>query len=232
MKGRTIMGDLVPYGAIWRTGANANTTIEFSTPVKIGGKEVKAGKYAIFTKPNKDVWEVYLYTDTSNWGVPGEWDASKVAAMTKVKVDQLPSDVGSFTISIDEITNTGAHIGMMWEKTYVGVPFEVPANETVLASIDKMMAGPAMGDYFAAAVYLSSTDQQLDKAKMFMDKAMAMNKDPKYWQLRQQSLLLAKTGDKKGAIEAAKKSLAGAKEAGNMDYVKMNTDSLKEWGVK
>ena len=96
---------------------------------------------------------------------------------------------------------------------------------------DKIMTGPSMGDYYAAAVYLSSTDQKLDEAKKYMDKAMSMNKDPKYWQLRQQSLLLAKTGDKSGAIKAAKASLAGAKDAGNQDYVKMNMDSLKEWGA-
>lgn len=232
MRGRTVMGNLVPYGTIWRTGANANTTIEFSTPVTIGGKEVKAGKYAIYTKPMKDMWEVYFYTDTDNWGTPQEWDDSKVAAMTKVKVQQMPMPVGSFTITVDEITSDGADLGMLWENTYVAVPFEVPANKTVLASIDKIMSGPGMGDYYAAAVYLSSTDQELDKAKMYMDKAMSMNKDPKFWQLRQQSLLLAKAGDKKGAIEAAKKSLAGATKAGNMDYVKLNKDSLKEWGAK
>lgn len=231
MRGRTVMGNLVPYGEVWRTGANANTTVEFSTPVTVGGKELKAGKYALYTKPMKDTWEVYFYTDSDNWGTPQEWDASKIAAMTTVKANKLPTTVGSFTITIDEITNDGAHLGMMWESTYVEVPFEVPANKTVLASIDKTMSGPAMGDYYAAAVYLSSTDQELDKAKMYMEKAMAMNKDPKFWQLRQQSLLLAKVGDKKGAIEAAKKSLSGATTAGNMDYVKLNKDSLKEWGA-
>lgn len=231
MRGRTVMGNLVPYGAMWRTGANANTTIEFSTAVTVAGKELKAGKYAIFTKPMKDKWEVYFYTDTDNWGTPENWDDSKVAAMATVPVVQIPMDVGSFTITIDEITNDGAQIGMMWEKTYVAVAFDVPANKTVLAQIDKMMAGPGMGDYYAAAVYLSSTDQELEKANKYMEKAMSMNKEPKFWQLRQQSLLLAKVGNKKGAVKAAQASLAGAKEAGNKDYVKMNTDSLKEWGA-
>lgn len=231
MRGRTVMGELVPYGEMWRTGANKNTTIEFSTPVTIGGTELKAGKYAIFTKPMESAWEVYFYSDSENWGTPENWDESKVAASTKAKVQRMDMPVGSFTITIDELSNDGAHIGILWENVYVAVPFEVPANKTVLASIDKMMAGPSMGDYYGAAVYLASTDQELDKAKMYMEKAMSMNKEPKYWQLRQQSLLLAKTGDKKGAIEAAKASLEGAKEAKNMDYVKMNNDSLKEWGA-
>lgn len=231
MKGRTIMGDLVPYGAMWRTGANANTTIEFSTPVTVSGKELKAGTYAIFTKPMKDAWEVYFYTDTSNWGTPQTWDDSKVAAKTTVKVQTSNMAAESFTIGVNHLTNEGAHLTMQWDKTVVAVPFKVPANETVMAQIEKIMNGPSMNDYYAAAVYMSSTEQSLEQAKMYMDKAMAMNKEPKFWQLRQQSLLLAKTGDKKGAVKAAKASLEGAKEAKNQDYVKMNMDSLKEWGA-
>ncbi|MFT6602272.1 MAG: hypothetical protein ACJAZZ_001415 [Dokdonia donghaensis] len=231
MRGRTIMGDLVPYGAMWRTGANANTTVEFSTPVTVAGTELKAGKYAVYTKPTATTWEVYFYTDTNNWGTPQKWDDSKVAAKATAKAQMSNMPAESFTMGINHLSNDGAHLTMQWDKTYVAVPFTVPANETVLASIDKMMAGPGMGDYYAAAVYLSSTGQSLDKAKTYMDKAMSMNKDPKFWQLRQQSLLLAKVGDKKGAIKAAQASLKGAKEAKNQDYIKMNTDSLKEWGA-
>ena len=232
MRGRTIFGDLVPYDKMWRTGANKNTIISFSTDVTIGGGEVKAGEYAIFTKPSASSWEVYFYSDTNNWGTPQKWDDSKVAAMVKVNTQNIPMDIESFTISIDDLTNDGANLGIMWGKTYVGVPIGVPANDTVLSSIEKTMNGPTAGDYYAAAVYLASTDQKLDTAKGYMDKAMSMINEPRFWQLRQQSLLLAKTGDTKGAIKAAKASLVGATAAGNADYVKLNTDSLKEWGAK
>ena len=231
MKGRTIMGNLVPYDKVWRTGANANTIVEFSTPVTVGGKELKAGSYALYSKPGKSSWEIYFYSDTSNWGTPREWDDSKVAASITVSPIQMPVNIESFTITVDDLTNDGASIGILWEKTYVGVPFGVPANETVMASIDKVISGPDAGDYYTAATYLLSTDQSLDKAAEYMDKAMGMIENPRFWQLRQQSLILAKTGDKKGAIKAAKSSLAKAKEAGNADYVKLNTDSLKEWGA-
>lgn len=231
MKGRTVFGNLVPYGKMWRTGANKNTIVSFSTDVTIGGKDVKAGDYAVFTKPGEQSWEVYFYSDTNNWGTPQKWDDSKVAAVTKVAVEKMPAPVETFTMTVDDLTNDGAKLGILWENVYVGVPFGVPANETVLSSIDKVMNGPAAGDYYAAAVYLASTDQKLDDAKKYMDKAMSMIEKPRYWQLRQQSLLLAKTGDKKGAIKAAKASLAGATEAGNTDYVKLNKDSLKEWGA-
>ena len=80
-----------------------------------------------------------------------------------------------------------------------------------------------------ANAYTKITFKDINKAKEWMNKAMSMTEKPAFWQLRQQSLILAKAGDKKGAIEAAKKSLAGATEAGNDDYIKMNNDSLKEW---
>ena len=232
MKGRTIYGNLVPYGKVWRTGANGRTKITFSTDVTIGGEPLKAGTYAIFTKPEASSWTVYFYTEYQGGGAPQNWDDSKVAAMVKVNTQKIPMDIESFTITIDDLTNNGANLGIMWEKTYVGVPIGVPANDTVLAAIEKTMNGPSAGDYYAAAVYLASTDQKLDTAKQYMDKAMSMIEKPRFWQLRQQSLLLAKTGDKKGAIKAAKASLVGAKEAGNADYVKLNTDSLKEWGAR
>lgn len=232
MRGRTIFGDLVPYGKIWRTGANARTKVTFSNDVTIGDKELKAGTYAIFTIPQADSWEVIFYTDYAGGGAPAELDESKVAARVKAQVYPIEMDIQSFTISIDDVTSGSAVIGMMWEKTYVGVEFKVPTDKEVSASIDNALAGPGFGDYYAAATYYLSEGKDIKKAKEWMDKAMSMTKEPRFWQLRQQSLIYAKAGDKKGAIEIAKKSLAAAKEAGNADYVKMNEDSLKEWGAK
>ncbi|WP_299214972.1 DUF2911 domain-containing protein [uncultured Dokdonia sp.] len=231
MRGRTIFGNLVPYGKIWRTGANQRTKITFSTDVTVGGKELKAGTYAIFTKPAASSWDVYFYTEYEGGGAPREWDDSKVAAMVNVPVQKMPMTVESFTMTFDDLTNNGANLGILWENVYVAVPFGVPTEKMVSAQIEKIMAGPGAGDYYAAAVYLASSDKDINKAKEYMDKAMAMTEKPAYWQLRQQSLILAKSGDKKGAVKAAKASLEGAKEAGNADYVKMNTDSLKEWGA-
>lgn len=232
MRGRTVFGDLVPYGKLWRTGANAYTKITFDTDVTIAGNNVEAGTYSIFTKPGEKEWEVFFYTDILGGGTPSEWDQSKIVATANVPVYPIEMPIETFTITIDDITSSGANLGIMWEQVYVGVPFEVPTDEAVMSSIDKVLSGPGAGDYYAAAVYYSSEGKDIQKAKDWMDKAMSMTEDPAYWQLRQQSLILAKSGDKKGAIEAAKKSLAKATEAGNEDYVKLNKDSLKEWGAK
>lgn len=232
MRGRTVFGNLVPYNKLWRTGANQNTIINFSNDVTIAGQALKAGSYALFTKPNSTSWDVYFYNTTNNWGLPQAWDDRNVAAQVTVVPTAFPFRVETFTMSIDELKSTGAVISILWENTYVAIPFEVPTDKTVTAAIERAMSGPSAGDYYAAAVYYLQEGKDINQAKTWMDKAMSMFKKPTYWQLRQQSLIYAKSGDKSGAIELARKSLESAKAAGNDDYVKMNVDSLKEWGIK
>ena len=101
-----------------------------------------------------------------------------------------------------------------------------------MESIDKALQGPGADEYYNAAVYYLNSGKDIEKSRDWMEKAMSMTENPGYWQLRQQSLILAKAGDKKGAVKAAKASLEGAEKAGNADYVKMNKDSLKAWGEK
>ena len=231
MKGRTIFGGLVPYDAMWRTGANANTKITFSDNVEIGGKTLKAGTYAIYTKPSASSWEVYFYNDASNWGTPENWDDSKVAAQVTAQAYPMPMDIETFTMSFDNIKNDSAMLGILWEKTYVGVPITFQTDKTVSSNIQKVMNGPDANDYYAAAVYYLEAGKDINQAKTWIDKAIDMNKDPKFWQLRQKSLIYAKAGDKKGAVEAAKKSMELARAAGNKDYIALNEKSLKEWGA-
>ncbi|MEM6515429.1 MAG: DUF2911 domain-containing protein [Bacteroidota bacterium] len=231
MRGRDIFGSLEPYGKVWRLGANANTKITFSDNVSIGGKDLKAGTYAIFARPNESNWDVIFYTDSNNWGVPRSWDESKVAAQVTADIVKLPMDIETFTITFDDLSSNSANIGFMWEDVYVPVKFEVPTDQKVAAAIDRAMGGPTAADYYASAVYYLAEDKDINQAKEWMEKAMAKIEKPGFWQLRQQSLIYAKAGDKKKAIETAKMSLAGAKEANNAGYIKMNEDSLKEWGA-
>ncbi|WP_115463112.1 DUF2911 domain-containing protein [Winogradskyella aurantiaca] len=232
VKGRTIFGSLEPYGKVWRTGANANTTINFSTDFVFGGTEVKAGKYALYVVPNPKTWDVMLYNETTNWGTPRNWDDAKVVAKTTVDVTNLDWVVETFSIDINNIKHDSATLDLIWEKTYVAVPFSVPTDQMVSAAIEKTMAGPSPDDYYSAAVYKLAANKDLDQAMTWIDKAVDMTSDqPRFWYLRQQSLIHAANGDKDGAIKAAKASLEGAKKAKNDGYIKMNTESLKEWGA-
>jgi hypothetical protein len=233
VKGRTIFGDLVAFGKTWRTGANSNTKVTFSSDVTIDGQTLKAGSYGLYSVPNKDSWEVMFYTESDKNGVPGDWDDSKVAAKTTVNVQAFPINVETLTISINDVTSTTAVLGILWEKTYVAVTFEVPTDEMVSATIDAVMAAtPKAGDYYNAAIYYNQQDKDIKKANEWMEKAMSMTEKPAFWQLRQQSLIYAKMGDSEKAIAVAEKSLELSKEAGNEAYIKMNTESLSEWGAK
>ncbi|RZK00596.1 MAG: DUF2911 domain-containing protein [Flavobacterium sp.] len=231
-KGRTIFGDLVTFGKLWRTGANQNSMVTFSDDVVIDGKTLKKGKYAIFTTPKADSWDVFFYTDTQNWGNPESWDDSKVALKTSVKPETLNRNVETFTIAINNLDNNFAHLEISWEKTIIAVKFEVPTNKTAMASIDKALNGPSKEDYYAAGTYFFQSNGDMKKALEYVNKALDMSTEKPFWQLRQKSLIQAKLGDKKGAIETAKASLAAAEAAKNNDYVKMNKESIAEWSKK
>ncbi len=231
MKGRTIYGNLVPFDKLWRTGANKNTTITFSDDVKVEGKELKKGSYAIFTKPGKENWEIIFYSDTNNWGTPREWDDAKVAAKATVKATTIPVNIETFTIVFSDFTMDSAKLSFLWANVETTVKIEVPAKKMALASIEKVMAGPSAGDHYQAATFFKETGD-IAKAKEHIDKAIAAREKPAFWYHRQQSLIYAKSGDKAGAIKAAQTSLELAEKAGNADYVKMNKDSLAEWGAK
>jgi hypothetical protein len=232
MKGRTVFGNLVPYGKLWRTGANQNSMITFSDDVVIKGQTLKKGKYAIFVTPKVDMWEVIFYTDTENWGTPENWNEKNVALSTNVDTKILSAPVESFTIGINNLDNNFAHLEFSWEKTFVALKFEVPTQKNAMASIDKVLAGPTAGDYFSSAQYFYQSNGDMYKALEYVNKALDLNKEKPFWYTRQKSLIQAKLGDKKGAIETAKISLEAAVKEKNDDYVKMNNDSIIEWSKK
>ena len=231
MNDREIFGGLVPYGEKWRTGANNNTTISFDTNVTIGGKELKEGTYAIYTVPGENEWEVIFYKDSNNWGLPQQWDESKVALKATAKVQEMPMSMETFTILIDELQNDSAALNFIWENTVATLPINVPTDERAMASIQRVMNGPSANDYFAAATYYHDEKKDLNKAYEWIKKAVDMGGDDAFWVIRRKALIEADMGKKKEAIATAKRSLAAAEKAGNKDYVKMNKDSLKEWGA-
>ncbi|MSP84632.1 MAG: DUF2911 domain-containing protein [Flavobacteriaceae bacterium] len=232
VKGRNIFGDLVPFGKIWRTGANSNTTISFSEDIVIDGKNLKKGKYAIYTLPKVENWEVIFYSKTDNRGNPEVWNEVDVALRATVIPEILNKNIESFTIDINNLDNNFAYLNLSWEKTLISLKFEVPTKKITLASIDKILAGPSGGDYFSAAQYFYQSNEDLTRALGYVNKALELNKENPYWYTKLKSLIQAKLGDKKGAIETAKFSLAAAKLAKNNDYIKMNEDNILEWSKK
>ncbi len=218
VKGRTIFGDLVPYGKVWRTGANAVTTIEFGENVKVEGHNVPAGKYAIYTIPGENEWTIILNNDVKNWGT--EYKGGDDFLRFTVPSFQIGEAVETFTIQVDGIRNDSATVYFLWDHTYV--PFSVTADVdgTILSEIDKGMQSDKK-PYFSAASYYFQTNRDPKKALEWVNAATAEN--PKaYYMFYLKAELQARLGDKSGAIATAKQSIDLAKEAKNDDYVRLN----------
>lgn len=226
MKGRTIFGDLVPYGKRWRTGANAATKVTFSKDVTINGSELKAGSYALFTTPAAAKWDIHFFTHTTaNSG--GYGDATPALTVSATP-EETGMNVESFLINIDNLRDDEATMSIIWANTRASVKIGVHTEKEAMASIEKTLAGPTAGDYYNAGQYLASKGKDLDKALSYIQKA-TKGDSPRFWQVKNEAEVLAKLGRHAEAIKVAKQSLALATEAGNGDYMKMNKDNIAKW---
>ena len=233
MRGRKIFGDLVPYGKIWRTGANMATKLTFADDVTIGGKALKAGTYALFTIPGENEWTVIFNTNYRQGGT-GNYKESEDVVRVTVKPEKMPVSVETFLIILEEVTNTSAVIGLLWENTYVPIALGVSIDDRVMASIQRSLTVNP-NNYVAAANYYRESGKDLKQALAWIDEAIksyeasGMNA---FWVYRQKSLIEADMKNYKAAIATAKIGAEKAKTANNDDYVKMNNDSIAEWSKK
>jgi Protein of unknown function (DUF2911) len=228
MKGRKIMGEIVPFGDIWRTGANSPTKFTTTDSITIDGKGLAKGTYMVMTRPGKDSWEVIFNKNpaASAFNYTPEIQKDDVVKVMG-KTTTLPMSIENFTFSIGNITSKSGNIEMMWENTYVTVPFTNDVDGKVMAQIKSKLDGPSQAEYFAMSQYYFDNGKGNAEALDFVNKAVA--KGERFWMLRHKSLVQAKMGDKAGAIATAKRSLELAKTEKNMDYVRMNEKSIAEW---
>jgi len=216
-KGRKIFGDIVPFGKLWRTGANAATKITFGEDVKIAGKELKAGSYQVMTIPSQNSWEILF-----NKGKDGVFNYHPEEDVLKVSVPAQANaaSVESFTIQFANISANKMDIQLAWEKTMVNIPVEVDIDSKIMSSIDKAMILDSR-PYFEAASYYFETGRDLNKALEWVNKATASNPTA-YWQFHLKAKIQAKLGDKAGAKATALKSIELEKKKKNDDYVALN----------
>ena len=219
MKGRTVFGDLAPYGKLWRTGANAATKVTFGEDVTVGGVAVKAGTYVLYTVPNKDEWEVIFNKGLGNWGIDGYKKEEDVARF-KVKPVALPSSVETFTIQLGNVTPATADIQVSWEKTQINIPVIADIDAKISKSIETAM-NVDNRPYFQAASYYFEAGKDLKQALAWTNKAIE-NSPKAFWMVHLKAKILAKMGEKAAAVTAANQSIALAKEAKNDDYVALN----------
>ena len=231
MKGRKIFGEgydfLVPYGKLWRTGANNGTKISFSDDVKVEGIAVSKGDYLIFSIPGAQEWTISLYNDISIGGNVGAYDKSKEAASFKVKSERLTERVEMFTIDITDINDASnaGKIQLAWENTSVKFNVSVDFDTKVMKSIEAAtQVNPSV--YGQAATYYYENGKDLKKALEWINIACNANADA-YWLLLTKARIQKALGDKTGAAATANLSKAAATKANNADYIKMNDDLLR-----
>jgi len=224
MRGREVFGGLVPWGEIWRTGANAATTISFSGPVEFGGTAVPAGTYALFSVPGKTAWEVILSSNTEQWG-SYEHDAKDEVARIVVMPVENKSAAESLTISLDGVDADAATLNIVWANVRVPVSVVADTMAELMPKIEAVMASDAeKKPYFAAAMYLYAKGVNLEQAAQWIAKAAAAQPNA-IWISYRQGLVLEALGDKAGAMAAAEKSLAGANEMKgeiSIEYIRLN----------
>lgn len=230
VKNRSIFAPdgLVPYGKVWRFGANAATKFSFSKDVTVSGSKLEAGDYAVLCLPNQEEWTLRFFPyESTDWRSYTK-EGVEAAASVKVtpKTSKKPTETMSFTI--EDIERTKAIIVFSWANTVVKFPVMVDTDNQVQASIDRVMNGPSKQDYYAAAVYYHDAGKNLQQAREWIEKATEGDKK-RFWQVRRQALIYADLGMKSKAMDAAKLSMKLAEEAGNEEYVRMNQKSLQEW---
>ncbi|HEY2083190.1 MAG TPA: DUF2911 domain-containing protein [Verrucomicrobiae bacterium] len=223
-KGRPIFGGLVPFGKVWRTGANASTTISFSTAVKLNGTEIPAGKYSLFTIPGESEWTVIINKDTKS--SPFAYNASNDVARITVPAVDIAENIETFGIMIDAIRDDSAKIDLLWEHTVVQIPLTLDLVSTLRPQIDAAMSGSGeKKPYYQAAMFYYDHDLDLQKAKTWIEMAALSNET--YYVVNLKAKILAKLGDKEGAIAAAKRSSElAAKTDGASGYLKLNQDLI------
>jgi hypothetical protein len=231
-KGRKIFGDLLPFGEMWRTGANASTKITFSDKVKVNGTELPTGTYALYTVPGEKEWSVIFYKNTNFWGTPGkDFSEADVAARFSVTPTTLKDLVETLTINIGNIKNSSADIEITWENTKVSIPVSLDTDGKVMADIKAQIDGPSATTYYQSARYYLEEKKDLNVALAWMQ--MALDKGgEKFYMVRTKALILAELGRYKDAISTAERSTELAKAESNTDYPRMNDKSIAEWKKK
>jgi hypothetical protein len=224
VKGRPIFDGLVPYGQVWRTGANNATKITFSTPVKLNGAEIPAGTYALFTIPGETEWTIIINKGAAQWGA-FQYNETNDLVRVKATPVKLSQSIETFTIEFTDIRDESATLNLLWEKTLVPVKIEIELTGKLVPQIEAVMsAAEGRKPYYQAALFYYDHGQDLQKASKWIDAAIADREA--YYIVNLKARILAKLGDKEGAIAAAKRSTELAIKAKDTGYVKLNDDLI------
>jgi hypothetical protein len=219
MKGRNIFGDLVPYGKVWRTGANSATTLTFGDDVIIGGSKIPAGKYGLLTIPGETEWTIIItkQLDVTN---PSAYKQDQDVLRVTAQPEHLPFSMESFTILFNNLTSSSCTLDLIWDKIVVSIPIKTEIDSKIMSQINESI-NKDNKPYFSAAMYYLDNGKDLNKSLEWFNKALEVDPDA-YFIVYQKARCLAKLGKKQDAVATAQKGIELAKTAKNEDYVALN----------
>lgn len=233
-RGRTIFGGLVPYNEVWRTGANLNSTITFSTDVKLKNIDVKQGAYAIFTIPTKENWDIIIYDAPRRYAPEQEkdLDASKIISRFALPAQANVPYTETFNITIEEITTSTANIVITWADKFISIPLEVSADKLAMQNIKKLMDGPSPDALFQAAEYYYHNDKDLEQALKWAKKSGEEYGWDAYWPHYLEARILVKLNRYDEAIISGEKAAAYVRKGGYLVTADKIDQKLISWKKK
>ena len=223
-RNRQVAGNLIPFGEVWRTGANASTKITFSEDVLVEGNPVPAGKYALYTIFNEEVATIILSKNLDWWGSLG-YDKSYDQLRFDVKVKHPSSHYETLTMSFSDFTRNSANLNMKWEHTKAMFKIESDIDSRIMEQINEQVVSGTpdkLNAYLQAANYYYDTDRDLDMALKWINYYIEGSENDQYWVFHSKAKILHKMGNHKESIKAAEKSIELAEKGGNPDYVRLN----------
>lgn len=201
VKGRKIWGGLVPYGQMWRAGANANTTLKFSDPVTINGKELPAATYGFHTIPGEKEWTLILSKDNNlngSYGYKQENDAMRLTAVPVVIADHTER----LAFDVAELTDSTAEISLSWEKLKVSFTVQFKTLDLIKERVNKNFSANTPLSY---ASYIFNNGMDLNDALSWIDKSIGVQES--YWNVRMKARILEKMGKKGDAVMFMEKAI-------------------------
>ncbi len=230
VRGREIFGDLVPYGRIWRVGANESTKITFDCPVTFAGEPVPAGTYALYAFPEEALWEVVLHKDTTHWGDGRTaYDPSEDLLRVRLTPEQRKEAQENFQISFDQIDHERMDMLWDWNELRIRIPLSTDTHAAMQREIQRALTeNPVAQTYYEAGRYLQEQGMELPRALSYLDRALELGGDTYYFH-RVRSLVLAELGNYEEAIRSATRSRELAQGEGKDEFVRMNQKNIEKW---
>ena len=226
---RKIWGELVPYGEVWRAGANENTTITFSTPVSVGGKQVPAGTYGLHMIPTPTTWTIILSAISSAWGSFTYDEKEDVVRLTATPAQAEFEE--SLEYRFEKPTETSVDVVLNWDRLQVGFPIGVDTKAITLASLKSQLRGLARFSWQGwnqAARWCLTNDYDLDQGLGWVNRSIGMQTT--YANLNTKAAILEKKKDSKGAAELRAEAMKIATEAdiNNLAYQRLAEKKYSE----